>query len=225
MRAEIRLVATLAPSGSVVISQSKIEMEVIFPLWLKIAFTLFVSMLVVVYWFKYGWANFLWFSDIALFLTVPALWLESSLLASMTALSVTLLEVAWNIDFFCKLGTGRHFLGLSKYMFDGSIPLSVRALSLFHIALPPLLVWMVYRLGYNERALPAQTVLACVVLLVTYWFTKPSENINWVRGIGDRPQTAIPAPVYLLLQIIVLTVLIYLPTHLAFKQLLSNTTR
>jgi hypothetical protein len=191
-----------------------------FPLWLKIAFTLFTALLVAVYWVKYGAANFLWFSDIAVMLTVPALWLESSLLASMTAVSVTLLEVAWNTDFFGKLITGRYLLGLSKYMFDASIPLSVRALSLFHIALPPLVLWMVYRLGYNERALTVQIILAWIVLLVSYWFTEPSENINWVRGFGDKPQTSIPAPVYLCLQMIFLALFIYLPTHLAFKQLL-----
>ena len=55
------------------------------PLWLKITYTLFVSSVVPVYWRRYGPANFLWFSDIALLVTVPALWLESPLLASMMA--------------------------------------------------------------------------------------------------------------------------------------------
>lgn len=76
------------------------------PLWLKIADTLFVYLIVPIYWRRYGPANFLWFSDVALLLTVPALWLESPLLVSMMALAVALPELAWNIDFFVRLTTG-----------------------------------------------------------------------------------------------------------------------
>jgi len=41
----------------------------------KIIYTLFVCILVPVYWRYYGPANFLWFSDLALLLTWAALWL------------------------------------------------------------------------------------------------------------------------------------------------------
>lgn len=54
-------------------------------LWVKISYTAFVLVLIPIYWKHWGPANFLWFSDIALILGVPALWLESSLLASMMA--------------------------------------------------------------------------------------------------------------------------------------------
>jgi hypothetical protein len=190
-----------------------------FPLWLKIAYTLFACLLVAVYWVKYGPANFLWFSDIALLLTVPALWLESSLLASMMAVAVTLPELAWNVDFFGRLMTGRSPFGLSKYMSDATISLPVRALSLFHVALPPLLLWMVYRLGYDERALVGQAIMAWVVLPLSYWLGKPSENVNWVRGIRDEQQTWMPEPLYLALMMVAFPVLIYLPTHFLLKNL------
>jgi hypothetical protein len=189
-----------------------------FPFWLKIGYTLFACLLVAVYWVKYGPANFLWFSDIALLITVPALWLESNLLASMAAISITFLELGWNVDFFGRLITGRSLLGLSKYMFDVTIPLPVRALSLFHIVLPPFLLWMVYRLGYNEQALLAQTILAWAVLPMSYWLAEPAENVNWVRGF-DKPQTWIPAPLYLVLLMVFLPAFIYLPMHLLLKQL------
>lgn len=192
-----------------------------FPLWLKVGYTIFVCLLVPIYWVKYGPANFLWFSDIALLLTLPALWLESSLLASMMAVSVVLLEVAWNIDFFGRLISGRSLFGLSKYMFDSSIPPAVRALSLFHVVLPPLLLWMIYRLGYDERALMAQTILAWVVLPLSYWLAKPSENVNWVRGF-DEPQTKMSASAYLILLMIGFPLLIYFPTHLILKNLLGK---
>jgi hypothetical protein len=190
-----------------------------FPLWLKIAYTVFVCLLVPVYWMKYGPANFLWFSDIALLLTLPALWFESSLLASTVAVGVLVLDIAWNVDFFGRLVTGNKLFGLSKYMFDRKIPLPVRALSLFHVVLPPMLLWMVYRLGYDERAFIAQIILAWLVLLLSYWLVKPSENINWVRGF-DEPQTRMSAPAYLALLMIGFPVLIYLPTHLVLRNLM-----
>jgi len=108
----------------------------VIPLWLKIADTLFVYLIVPIYWRRYGPANFLWFSDVALLLTVPALWLESPLLVSMMALAVALPELAWNIDFFVRLTTGVPLLGLAAYMFDRRIPRFVRSLSLFHVGLP-----------------------------------------------------------------------------------------
>ncbi len=191
-----------------------------FPLWLKIAYTVLVCVIIPVYWVKYGPANFLWFSDIALLLTVPSFWLESSLLASMMAVSVVLLEVAWNIDFWGRLITGRNLFGLSKYMFDPSIHLAVRALSLFHVVLPPLLLWMVYRLGYDARAFVGQTVLTWVVLPLSYWVAKPSENVNWVRGFRGKPQTTMSGPAYLALLMIIFPLLFYLPTHLILKNLM-----
>ena len=50
------------------------------PLGLKTIYTLYVCVLVPIYWRQYGQANFLWFSDIALLALVPALWLENALL-------------------------------------------------------------------------------------------------------------------------------------------------
>jgi hypothetical protein len=191
-----------------------------FPIWLKVAYTLFVCAVIPVYWVNYGPSNFLWFSDIALFLTVPAVWLESGLLASMMTLSILLLDVAWNVDFFGRLLTGRSLSGLSSYMFTERVPLSVRSLSLFHIWFPPFLLWMVYRLGYDQRALVGQTVLAWVVLPVSYRVTDPSENINWVRGLRGEPQKLMPGWLYLPLLMVGLPVLIYLPTHLVLKRLM-----
>jgi len=52
----------------------------VIPLGLKVIYTLYVCVLVPIYWRQYGPANFLWFSDIALLALVPALWLENALL-------------------------------------------------------------------------------------------------------------------------------------------------
>ena len=197
-------------------------MSGVIPLWLKIAYTLFVCLLVPVYWRRYGPANFLWFSDIALLVTLPALWLESSMLASMMALAVVLPELAWNIDFFVRLFTGAPLIGLSSYMFDRGIPRSLRALSLFHVGLPLLLLWMVHRLGYDERALIAQTILAIIVLSLSYWVSDPGKNINWVYGFGEKPQARVPTLWFLAFLMLMFPLAIYLPSHFVLARIFSS---
>ncbi|MGD0462946.1 MAG: membrane-associated protein [Tepidisphaeraceae bacterium] len=190
--------------------------------WIKIVYTLYVCVLVPIYLLHYPPSNFLWFSDIALLTTVVALWLESSLLASMMALAILLPELVWNINFFLRLIFGIEGIGLSTYMFDPHIPLYVRALSLFHVVLPVLLVWMVYRLGYDRRALIAQTLMAVVVLPVTYAVTDPADNINWVFGPGNKPQHYLPPLLYLALLMIFFPLVIYLPARWILSRLFKS---
>ena len=187
-------------------------------LGIKIAYSLFLAVLVPVYWAHYGPKNFLWFSDIALLGAGASLWLESPLLASMMMLAVLLPEGAWNLDFFGRLLTGHGMFGMSAYMFDARTPRYLRALSLFHVPLPIGLVRLVHRLGYDRRAWLCQSLLALVVLPVTYWLTDPAQNVNWVHGLG-RPQPWLPPWLYLALLIVAFALLLYLPPHLAFVYL------
>ncbi len=189
------------------------------PLWLKLAYTLFVAIIVAVYATKYSRSNFLWFSDIALLATVPALWFESPFLASMVAVGILLPEILWNLSYFGQLLTGKRVSGLADYMFDARRPLYLRALSLFHVILPPLLVWMVARLGYEPAAWIAQTALAWVVLPMCFWLTDPALNVNWVFGFGNKQQKLMSPLAYLGLLMVGFPVLIYLPTHLLLRSL------
>lgn len=182
--------------------------------WIKIPYTIFVGLLIPVYWVAHGPANFLWFSDIALFGALIALWFEQRLIASMMALAVLLPEIAWNVGFFGKLLAGTDVIGLAAYMFDPSIPLLVRGLSLFHVVLPPLLVFLVHRLGYDRRALRAQTLLAWVVLPVSAVFATPGNNVNWALGWGEHvPQPWMPGWLWVLVLMTAFPLVVYLPTH------------
>lgn len=192
------------------------------PLWLKLAYTVFVAITVPVYAVKYGVRNFLWFSDIGMLVAVPALWFENSLLASMMTIGLLLPEAFWNASFFWRLLTGKRLAGLTDYMFDPRKPLSLRSLSLFHVFLPVLLLWMVVQLGYDPRALAAQTALAWTVLPLTYALTAPRENVNWVFGVGNEPQTKMPPLLYLGLLMAGFPMLVYLPAHLLLRTLLPN---
>ena len=189
------------------------------PLGLRIIYTLFVCALVPIYWRQYGPANFLWFSDIALLALVPAFWLENALLVSMMAVSVVFFEALWNIDFFFRVSTGKSLIGLSAYMFDPKIPLFIRGLSCFHIVLPLLLLWTLHRLGYDQRAFVWQTVVALVVLPLSYLLGNPHENVNWVYGFGQNPQRILPAPLFVILLMVLFPLVVYLSTHLLFARI------
>ena len=192
------------------------------PSSINLLYTLFVCLLVPLYWRQYGPANFLWFSDLALFIGLAALWLEGSLLASMQAVSVLLLELLWNIEFFIGLITGRQILGLAGYMFKSDKPLWLRGLSLFHVPLPVILLWQVYCFGYDTRAWIAQSILFWIVMPLCFFVTRPEENINWVFGPGNQPQKKMPAGVYLILLLIGAPLFIYLPTHLLLRALVAG---
>ena len=189
-----------------------------FPLWLKLAWTAYAAVVVPIYYRSYGPKNFLWFSDIAFFGSALALWLESPLLASMLADGALVPELFWNVGFFTRLMRGKSAWGLSDYMFDPTRPLTLRLLSLFHVAVPLLLWWMVKKLGYRRRALVYQTGLGLAVLVITYVLTKPKDNINWVYGPGAVPQHRLPPLAYLLIVMLAFPIVFYLPTHVALSR-------
>lgn len=193
------------------------------PLWLKIFCTTYVAVLVPAYWYHYGFADsFLWVSSLALLIGTVAMWLESPRLASMQLVSVFVLELMWIADYLAGLVFDVQLVGIAAYMFNDEKPLYVRGLSLFHAVLPFLLVWLVYRLGYDRRAWLIQTVFAWLLLVFCFFFTDPDKNINWVFGPSQKPQKVVPLGVYLAAQMLVLPLCIYWPTHLVLKALMPN---
>ena len=175
------------------------------PFALKIAYTAFLAVLVPSYWASYGPTNFLYFCDVALFVTLIAIWKENVLLASAAAVGILVPQILWIVDF-----SARFFdlapTGMTAYMFDSNIALFYRGLSTFHGWLPILLLYLVYSLGYNKRALWLWTATAEVLLLVCYFFmpappgaeripgaANPPVNINYVFGLSDQAvQTMMP---------------------------------
>jgi hypothetical protein len=201
------------------------------PLAATVAATVFLAVLVPVYLHTYGPANFLWFCDAALILTVAGMWLESSLLISMCAVGILLPQCVWLADFGCNL-LGFHFLNLTSYMFDNHLPLFTRGLSLFHGWLPLLLVWLLFRLGYDKRALSAWTVVAAGLILVCYLFTPPAGahlanpnipiNLNYVYGFNDQqPQHWVNQNLYVVLLLGGLWLAAFLPTHLVLRNVFA----
>src|SRR5204863_301216 len=128
----------------------------------------------------------------------------SRLPASIAAIGVLPLELAWNAD----VVTGGRLIGLAAYMFDKRLSPGLRALSLFHVALPPTLLWLLRRLGYDRRAFAIQCGLTAIVLPLSYAASEPKDNINWVFGPGSHPQRRLPPLLYLGLVMLALPLLV-----------------
>jgi hypothetical protein len=199
------------------------------PVWLKWTYTAFMLVLVPVYWVNYGPTNFVYFCDAALFLTLFAVWTDNALLASMSAVGILVPQFFWCVDFGAEL-LGWRLTGMTGYMFDAQRSLFLRGLSLFHGWLPFLLCYLVFRLGYDRRALKVWTVLACVLCLAAFFLLPPAgailadeklpRNINYVFGLDDaHPQTWMPPGLYLVVWFLALFTLAYVPTHLALGKM------
>lgn len=185
------------------------------PRTLKIAYTLWMAVWVPVYWMKVGPVNFLWVCDVANFLLLAALWLESPLVVSSQAVSVLLVQTAWMVDFFTRLLAGFHPIGGTEYMFNQAEPLWTRSLSLFHVFVPLLLLWLVRRLGYDRRGWILQTAVAWLVLPLSFVVADPAKNLNWLWAPFGIEQTWMPPLAFLGVAMLVYPLLLYLPTHLA----------
>jgi len=200
------------------------------PLWLKLGWTVWVIAWVPLYWKQYGAQNFLFFCDLGNLFIMAGLWLESSLIFSWQATGLLLFQTLYIVDLVGAVLTAgftvgshvggrhleRHIIGGTEYMFDPNLPLSIRLLSLFHVVTPPLLLWAIWRLGYDRRGWLCQTLTAWIVIPINY-FWRPGFDVNWARGPFSREQHAVPGMLYLLGYLVVVPLCVYFPTHLILQ--------
>jgi hypothetical protein len=185
------------------------------PLWLKLAWTAWIVIWLPVYWRQYGAQNFLYFCDLGNFLITLGLWLESRAILSWQAVGLLVFQTLYALDLVVAFFSGHHLIGGTEYMFDVRIALWIRLLGLYHLVVPPLLLWAVHRLGYDRNALKWQTIFLWVLLPINL-FWRPQYNVNWARGLG-HVQHSVPSWLYLAAYLIVVPLVIYCPTHWALK--------
>jgi hypothetical protein len=164
----------------------------------------------------WGASNFLQLCDIAVILTCLGLWTNSRLLISSQAVSSLVVDLVWTIDASWRLATGHQLLGGTEYLFDARYPLWVRLLSLFHVVMPPLLLWLLHRIGYDRRGLALQSLIA-VLAFGAARFTTPARNINFAFTGPVFHRSWGPPPVQVAISVLFVVVVVYLPTHLALK--------
>ncbi len=207
------------------------------PLWLKIAYTAFMAVLIPVYLKNYGPTNFLYFCDVVAILTILAIWIESPLLLSAALVGSFLPQMLWVVDFVCQ-AAGYTLTGMTSYMFQP--PFFLRFLSFFHFWLVFLLIYLVWCVGYDKRGLALWVAIMWVLLTVCYaWMPPPSPsvdpvtkqvlrdpnmpvNINYVYNIqsDEEPQKWMDPDMYFAAYMMVLMVGVYLPTHVLFRCLM-----
>lgn len=192
------------------------------PNWLTVLYTLLVVAIAPLFALEYGVRNFLWFSNVALFGTLLGILLNSRLLIGMMTLAILLPAIGWNAIFGVGLIFGVELIPLISYMFDERIPLWARALSLYHLPLPFLLVWIVWKTGYDARALWYQTVLSWFILPLSLYVSTPQQNINWSHGFLENGRPLLDPPLHTLLLMTAFPLLIYWPVHLLLKRLFGR---
>ena len=155
-----------------------------------------------------------------------------ALLVSLPAVGILLPQMLWCADFLAELFGGK-LTGMTGYMFDEKRSLFLRGLSFFHGWLPFLLVYLVWKIGYDRRALLGWSVI-CVALCLTAYFLLPPagaelassnipRNINYVFGMDDaKPQSWMPPLAYLGTWITALVGVVFIPTHFLLKKLFKS---
>jgi hypothetical protein len=147
----------------------------------------------------YGTLNFLFLCNIGVILTALGLIVRSRLLISSQAVAAPVVALAWAVDAGWKLATGDFLFGGTSYMWDPAFPLFARLLSLYHLAWPLVLWWVLRRTGYDPRGWPLQAGIAALAMLAGRWLGPVAENINfaWVDPFFGRQLG--PAAVHLLI--------------------------
>ncbi|MGA7191586.1 MAG: hypothetical protein WBY66_24035 [Candidatus Acidiferrales bacterium] len=187
------------------------------PEWVRWLALLWLVVWVPVYWHAWGAGNFLHLCDVAVILACIGLWTGNALLLSSQAISSVVIDALWTLDVVTGLLFRRHFIGGTEYLFDGTMPLWIRLLSLFHIVMPFVLVWSLSRLGYDRRGFALQAAIALPVVIASRFVT-PAQNLNFAQTAPFFHRQLGPAPVHLTITYLAVVLGVYSPTHVVFRR-------
>jgi len=192
------------------------------PLWLKVAYTLFAVVFVVVQ-LRVTPALLLWFCNAAIVIILVGIWMESRLLLSTQLLAIVWPHVIWQIDYFGQTAFDLKVFAIcgltpAEYMFNPDYPFIRRCLSFQHAWLLYLLLWLVWRVGYDFRALRVQTLYTLAVLPITAIVVRdmhgPAGNVNYVFGPSNtQPQSWMLQWAWVACLMVLLPLCQYAPLH------------
>jgi hypothetical protein len=118
-------------------------------------------------------------------------------------------------------------MGMSNYMFEGTFSRFSRGLSLYHGWLPFVLLWALWRLRYDRRALVLQTLVAWTIFFLSAILTTdptgPAGNLNMIYGLSEtKSQTWMAPRLWLALVMVLWPVSVYVPGHFIFRRAFSE---
>ncbi len=167
----------------------------------------------------WGFGNFVQLCDLAVILTVAGMWTGSALLLSSQAAGSLVINSIWVLDIAARLITGQHLIGGTEYMWDAQYPLWVRLLSLYHVAVPVVLLWALRRTGYDPRGWLLQAAISVPVLIASR-LLDPAKNLNFAHVDPILHVSFRPAPLHLAIILFCLIAVIYWPTHQILSRIL-----
>jgi hypothetical protein len=191
-----------------------------FPSWLRWATVIWLAVWFPAYWHTWGVANFVHLCDIAVILTCVGVWTNSALLISSQAVGSLLVDTTWALDAGARFFFGRQLFGGTEYLFDAHYPLWIRLLTLFHLAMPPLLLWGISRTGYDRRGWALQSAIALPAFIAAR-FTPPAANINYAFADPFIHRAWGPAPIHVVISWLFMVFVVYFPTHLLLRRIFS----
>jgi hypothetical protein len=193
-----------------------------FPLWIKFAALAWVLVWIPTYTVYYGWTDFLHLSDIAIAITAIGLWTSSPLLLSSQAISTLVAESIWTVDVAWAEASGRILIPGVEYMWKTKYPLWLRLMSFYHTLLPVLLLWALWRVGYNRRGLKLQAGILAAALVAGRLWGSAEHNINFSFRDPFFGRAWGPAPVHLFLMFAGAMLVGYLPTDWLLARLFTR---
>lgn len=188
----------------------------------RIGFSLWMVFWVSVVLTHAGPQNFFWLCNLAQFIILYVVWSGNRLLLSSQAGMVCLVGLVWTLDFIVAIALGgRSLTGFTAYMFSDELALIARGVSLFHVFLPPFVLWLIWRIGYDNRGVWLQCVIGGLAVIGGWLFTEPERNINWVHEFFGMKQTWMPDPIWLAVLVIAYPLAIFLPGHFLVRGVLA----
>lgn len=185
------------------------------PLPARVFFTLWMAAWVPIVVNTQGPQNFWWLCNLAQFVILWCVWQPRRLLLSSQAGTVVLIGLVWTLDLLAAVALGESPTGITAYMFNDSLPLSLRATSTYHVWLPLLVLWLCRReqVGYDPRGPWLQCVIASGAIVGGWWFGDPERNLNYSHAPFGVEQVWLAQPLYIALLCLATALLVYLPGH------------
>lgn len=170
------------------------------------------------YHVAYGSLNFLFLCNIGVILTAIGLIVRSRLLLSSQAVAAPVIALAWAVDAAWKLATGDFLYGGTAYMWDPAFSLPARLLSLYHLAWPLLLWWVLRRIGYDPRGWPLQAIIAALAMIAGRLLAPALDNVNFAWTDPFLGRQFGPPALHLLVCWALLCAVAYGPTHVLLRR-------
>jgi len=194
------------------------------PLPARVFFTLWMAAWVPIVLSAQGPQNFWWLCNLAQFIVLWCVWRPSPLLLSSQAGTVLVVGLVWTLDFIAALALGDSPTGITAYMFNEGLPLSLRATSSYHIWLPAFMLWLCRdeQVGYDSKGPWLQCLIGSTAIVGGWWFGDPERNLNYTQAPFGIEQVWLPDSLYLPLLCLATALALYLPGHWMVRGMLGR---